>query len=124
MQTKAMLKLSRIAVLAAIYAVSTAVTTTVVTTSASARGHGGGHHGGGHHGGEGHHHHDEGHHHYYDGDHYHPAAAIAAAIAIGTVLNYRPHGCVVDVVDDVQYCHDGNIWYRIDGTTYIVVDRP
>jgi hypothetical protein len=40
------------------------------------------------------------------------------------VINYRPHGCVIDVVNDVQYCHDPYNWYRIDGTTYIVVDRP
>ncbi len=125
-----MLKLSMIAVLAVIYAVSTGV-----TTSALARGHGGGGHGGGFHGGGGHHfgggghyhgghphgHHDDWHH---DWHHIHPGLVIAAAVAIGTVINHPPHACVTEVVYGVQYCHDSNHWYRINGTTYVVVTRP
>ena len=47
-----------------------------------------------------------------------------AGIAIGTVIAYRPPGCVVEVINGITYCYDNYNWYRIDGTNYIVAVHP
>ena len=86
---------------------------------------GGGHYQGGNHYRGGNHYGGRG---YYGGGgyrgHYHPGLAVAAGIAIGTSLSYRPTGCTVDWVDGVEYCHDPYNWYRVDGNSYEVVERP
>lgn len=57
-------------------------------------------------------------------NHYHPALAVAAGMAIGAALTYRPPNCTTEVVNGVTYCYDGLNWYQVKGTTYIVVVRP
>ena len=57
-----------------------------------------------------------------------PAAAVATAVAVGTVVRSIPPSCSSVMVGNVAYQQCGNTWYqpRYSGSqvTYVVVNPP